>query len=273
MHALVLLALTGCGGPNEETLVDELRVLSMIADPPEATPGATVTLDTLVVDPAGEGADVLIWSCTDLGDGCVEPAFGLPFWTTAQLEATGTVSLSVTVPAALAPAVTEEAVPLVGLYALACTPGTCAVVDDALGGNVDVDVLADPFGLMEELPITGTSLATRRLDVSASAEPHLNPVVTLLEEPVPGETVTLAFELAGETGDNPQAWGYATGGGFDAPSYAIEDGAVTLTWAVPAEDAESGLLDEGGGADVWVVFNDDLGGAALWAGRVQGPTR
>jgi hypothetical protein len=179
----------------------------------------------------------------------------------------------VTVPAALAPAVTEEPVPLVGLYALACSPGTCPVLDDALAGTVDAEVLADPFGLMEELPIAGTSLATRRLNVSGSLEPHANPVVTLREAPVAGETVALSFDVLGAFGDNPQAWGYASAGGFDAPSYAIEEGTVTLTWAAPDEDAESGLLDAEGGADVWVVFNDDLGGAALWNGRVQGAAR
>jgi hypothetical protein len=200
----------------------------------------------------------------------VEPALGVPWWTTASLAGTGNVALSLSVPAVLAPAVTEEALPLTGLYALACTAGTCSVVDDALAGNVDAAVLADPFALMEELPMTGTSLAARRLLVSGSTTPHTNPTVTLVEEPAAGETVELRFTLQGALGENPQAYGYATGGGFVMPAYGLDDeGAVTLTWSAPEAEAETSPLDAEGGADVWVVFDDDLGGTALWSGRVE----
>ena len=77
---MILIFALGCGaGPNDETLVDELRVLAMVAEPPEVAPGAESTVEVTVADPEGVGPDVIVWTCTDLGDGCLEaalPGFG-----------------------------------------------------------------------------------------------------------------------------------------------------------------------------------------------------
>ena len=52
-RSLLLSALAlgaGCGGANDETVVDELRVMAIVADPPEIAPGATATVTATVTD-------------------------------------------------------------------------------------------------------------------------------------------------------------------------------------------------------------------------------
>ncbi|HUU01963.1 MAG TPA: hypothetical protein VM425_11005 [Myxococcota bacterium] len=56
LASLVVLALAGCSSPfPPQTLVERLRILAIRAEPPEAGPLDVVTLDALVVDPAGDG--------------------------------------------------------------------------------------------------------------------------------------------------------------------------------------------------------------------------
>ena len=56
---LLLTGVFGCAmGPSAETLVDELRVLAVLADKPEARPGETVALESLVVDPLDAGLPI-----------------------------------------------------------------------------------------------------------------------------------------------------------------------------------------------------------------------
>lgn len=50
-------------------LVDDLRVLAVKADPPEAIPGATVALDALVVDPDGRTPTYAWYACVVLEQG------------------------------------------------------------------------------------------------------------------------------------------------------------------------------------------------------------
>ena len=43
VRLLCLFVLIGCGETSPETLVDELRVIASIAEPPEVKPGETFT--------------------------------------------------------------------------------------------------------------------------------------------------------------------------------------------------------------------------------------
>ena len=63
---IVTSVLTGCGGANEDTLVDELRVMAVVSDPPEVAPAATTTITATVADPLGVEPDVMLWTCTNL---------------------------------------------------------------------------------------------------------------------------------------------------------------------------------------------------------------
>ena len=57
MRAVVLaLPLLACGGQfHPETLVDSMRVLSVVAEPPEIAPGGSTSLDALELDPSRAG--------------------------------------------------------------------------------------------------------------------------------------------------------------------------------------------------------------------------
>ena len=68
---IVLFALQwGCFPFDPRTKIDELRVVAVQSEPAEITLTQEVDINILIADPKGEGADVLVWPCTDLGDGC-----------------------------------------------------------------------------------------------------------------------------------------------------------------------------------------------------------
>ena len=294
MSATLFLLLAACGGRNDETTLNELRVVAMIAEPPEVGPGRSTTLTSVIVDPAATGVETLTWTCTDLGEGCLEPTLGLPWYVAGTPDLDGVVRATFAVPSLGGPppgafdtgagdtgagdtgagdtgagdtgagdtASLPAAAPLVGAYTLACAPGVCPVIAKARGGTLDVADIADTTALLKSLPLTGTSLATRRIWLGSGVNAHQNPVVTLTEAPVVGSEVALRFTVTGTFGEEPSAYGYAEGGAFDAARYRIaEDGTVTLTWLPP---------EEGGLGNVYVVFNDGLGGSALWRRTLEG---
>ncbi len=315
MPATLFLLLAACGGRNDETTLTELRVVAMIAAPPEVGPGQSTTLTSVIVDPAAKGVETLTWTCTNLGEGCLEPTLGLSWYVTGTPDLDGLVSATFTVPGLGGPPASDTGTdtgtgdtgtgdtgtgdtgtgdtgtgdtgavepgtdtgasdtgtfdtstlpppaPLVGAYTLACAPGVCPVIAKAQAGTLDASDLADTTALMKSLPLQGTSLATRRIWLGSGVNAHQNPVATLAEEPVAGSEVALRFTVSGSFGDEPSAYGYAEGGAFDAGRYRIaEDGTVTLTWFPP---------EEGGLGNVYVVFNDGLGGTALWRRTLEG---
>lgn len=263
----MLIFLLACSGPNEETLVDELRVMSMVVEPPEAAPASSVTVTASIADPLEESPQVMMWSCTNLGEGCAEaldPSQGVTVGTPIE----GQVSASRVVNEMLAPIVQDGTTVLpVFLWTLSCAPGLCPVIDLAATepavGSAEAETLstflADPFTGMEDLPLEHTSLAFTQLKVSTRATPVLNPILTPQFETVTvkaEDSVDLVFNVQ-DAGDFT-AYGYTTAGGFDAPEYANEDGVVTLTWFGPAEAGE---------AKIWVVVNNDTGGTAVWQGN------
>jgi hypothetical protein len=261
-----VLLLAGCGGPNDETLVDELRIMAVVAEPPEVAPGAVATLTVHVADPLDEAPEAMLWTCADLGDGCLEaaePAQG----TTVGAPADGTFTSERVAPPAFAGIVADGTTVLpVPTYALACVPGACPAIALAASapatGTDDADALSaflgDPFDALEELPLAGTSLAFTLLSVSTRAEPVTNPVLAPAStEPVvvaTEEAIDLAFAVEGGAGDLT-AYGYTTAGGFDMTEYSVKDGEVVLTWIAGAE---------AGDATLWVVVNGEDGGSAVW---------
>lgn len=59
--AALLAAASGCDAQfKPETLVDGLRVLSIVADPPELAPGGTADLDALILDPSRPGQETTV---------------------------------------------------------------------------------------------------------------------------------------------------------------------------------------------------------------------
>lgn len=256
--------LLGCSGANEETLVDELRVLAMVPAAPEIAPMETTDVDTFVVDPAGDGASVLVWTCTRLGETCLEDDEGRTV-SVVEPDETGHVHTDVTASAALAAVASESPLPLVSVWALACVDAdTCPIFADVADGTtVDADTWADPTDLMRELPISGTSLAFTSLSVSTRTPDtrHVNPTVevtTNKDTVAPGKKLKVSAQLAGELGDEAHVWGYAEAGGFtetdDRPN---QNQKARLDWIAP---------DEAGDVTAWLVVVDGLGGSALWEG-------
>lgn len=261
---MLVLLLACTPGPDEETLVDEVRVVALTADPPEAAPGTEVALTAWVGDPEGVDPDVLLWTCLDLGKGCAEaaaPGFGV----TRGKAVDGVLATTRVAPAELAPLVADgETVLPVPTWVLACAPGLCPLVElvDAEPGSdaaaEAAALLADPFGMMEDLPMEGVSLGFATLDVSTRAAPVTNPSLGVVDGEVvaaPGGEVDLVF-----TTDAAEVWAYTTAGGFGMPAVAPVDGAATHTWYAP---------EEAGEATLWAVALGAEGGATVWRGAAR----
>lgn len=269
--ALSAALLAGCAmGPSEETLIDELRVVGAVAEPPEIGPGETTTLQITVADPLGEGHVALVWACTPTGAGCAEDA--LPLGERAAVLEDGEDLATLTAPAALARLIPDDVTVLPAqVQVLACAPDLCDVIDAVAAADpaapADPDLaarLADPFGLLRELPLTGVSLATRTLGVSLrpSELRNQNPVITL-DAPLPAQLdpeapVDLPVSVSDDTTEDAFAFGFSTGGGFGAPFFAVIGGLANLTWYAPDVEGE---------VDLYVVVEDGEGGSALLRAR------
>ena len=285
---LLLTGVFGCAmGPSAETLVDELRVLAVLADKPEARPGETVALESLVVDPLDAGYDVMAWTCTPGPDGCLEAA-GLTgvSWdglvTAAQPEDPWLESAYF-----VAPQVSEfvgpEPVPLVQHWTLACEPGLCPVLDAALAepapDSAESDALraalGEPFTLLEDLPMLGVSLALRSLSVSTrdDVERVQNPTVECsARDGEPGEPLSveaggrlpMLCAVSGTYDGDAALWGYTTAGGWEGEAQELDPGDIDkeYVWIAPKEAPDVPV-------PIWVVSVDGFGGVGLWSGEVE----
>ncbi|MFK7926566.1 MAG: hypothetical protein AB8H79_00140 [Myxococcota bacterium] len=270
---LVALGLVACGGPVEETLVDELRIVAAIPSVAEAEPGSTVSLNTLIVRPDAGPVDVLMWMCTPTGppgSPCLEASAGTTGgWMAvvrgAGLDASGEVTISPLLSAAVADGPVQ-----VPTWFLACEPGLCPIIDQAEAAltNDDSDlpaVLADPSALLQGLPLTGVAATQRSVWVSSrpEAERNVHPVVA--SGPVDvlkGDTeIGAEFSLELEDSGPLIAYSYATAGGFAEASTDADVDGVTLTWFAPEEGE--------GAVDLYVVVQDAEGGEALWRGTAE----
>lgn len=259
------LGLVACGGPNEETLLDELRVLAMVPAAPELGPAEQTTVFTRVVDPTQAGFRSLVWSCTSLGEGCLEDQEGRSL--ALGKSAAGLIQTEITVSPALAAVATEEPLPLVAVWALACEDGLCPLIEAVEAGeSVDPDLLASPLDWLDTLPMEGVSLAFTTLSVSSRPADERHPAPTLSatlasEVVAPGETLSLDALAQGTLGAEAKIWGYAEDGGFaGTDERPDETGAAILDWVAPEEPGEVAL---------YLVLVDGLGGSALWEGTVR----
>lgn len=213
--------LVGCGdGPNPETLVDELRIVAAVAEPPEVAPGASFALTVTVA--RSDDADLLVWTC---GDTCVQARPQL-------VDEQATVEFLAT---------TDP------IWMLACE-GCDLEVGEAR--------LRDPVGWLEDLPLEGVAAASRTVRVSDTPEAR-NPVIERAPEPDtlvganPEAPTPLRFRVPGaET-----AFGSATDGGFGRPQFDIaSDGTAVLEWYGPEDAGRVYVVFEGidGASAVWI---------------------
>lgn len=248
--------LSGCDmNLTERALVDQLRVLGVKAEPPEATPGSEVALSALVADPFGGGRPVThTWGvCTPTPyvgvASCGDEGNTLPLGTgTAQ-----TLTLATTLLDGLDLESAEQGIDLFVVLAV----------------NVP-ETVSEP---------AATELAYKRVRVSTSLEPNHNPAsATLLADGsatliANGERVTLqatVSEDSVETFLNPLgelepeelkfSW-FSTGGEWErALSFGDAiTGASENEWTPPEENP----------ADVWIVIRDTRGGIDWFTRRAN----
>lgn len=277
VRALLLTAsLVACGGPVEQTLVDELRVVAAIPSTPEARPGEIVDVSVTIIEPTGADVDVLVWLCTPSGppgSPCLEEAGSQANAVAVAKGVPGDVQVSLEVSPLLAGAL-SDAVPEVpvALWVLTCEPDLCPIMDQveatpSLGVPADVaGHLADPTSLLTTLPLQGVAASRRTLVVSSRTDDtrNRNPELfgAFVASPVePGQEVLFSLDVSD---DQPggDAFGYATAGGFGAASVPVLDGRVDLAWFAPEEATETPI-------ELLVVAQDGLGGEALWRSTVE----
>lgn len=270
MRRLVpILWLAACGGPLEETLLDELRVLAAPVDPPEVLPGEDFAVTPLVVDPRGDGFELLAWMCTPTGppgSPCAELAVGGVDVVIAQ----GEEPIGLRAAAELGPAIPESGLIVSEIRILACVVGSCPLFDEVRGGADPTDEgLAHRLSSVDELlrgvPLDGVAFSRRPLRVLGSAVGRrgINPTLTVVapETAAVGASVTVEVTAEDLLPSGAAAWGYATAGGFDAPFAELVDGAGTLTWIAPEELPPADV-------QLFVVLSDEFGGEAVWTGRI-----
>lgn len=261
-----LLTLLACAGPNDETLLEELRVLAMIPEAPEIAPEEQTDLDVLVVDPLDTGAEVLVWSCTTLdGQICLEDIEGRSVEVMRPVE--GHISTQVSASSSLGLIAGPEPLPLIQVWALACEEGLCPLIEQVRAGeSIATELWANPLDWMSELPKQGVSLAATSLSVSTRSveERHGAPTmdaVTSSDSTRPGGEIQIEATATGELGEEAKIWAYTEAGGFTATNTRPDEmGVAKLTWIAP-ETSETEV-------PVYLVLVDGLGGSALWEGVI-----
>ena len=245
----IAAALSGCGEEVEpKSLVDDLTILAVRADPPETAPGGTVTLDALVADPAGAGRPVeLSWFLC-----AVDPTVG----TSSCVEEANLTPIGVG--GSIAVAVTADALE--------------QVPAELRARGIDVFVAMKARAGDEE-----SNVAIKRVRISESATPNANPsletfdlegVATVASNGAflvePGSEIEIYARVADGShqeyvddagGSRVEemrfAW-FLTAGLFENDiTWEDEEGAARTTWTAPAD---------GTTATLWVVLRDGRGG-------------
>lgn len=288
---LLLTTVLGCSsGPSAETLVSELRVLAVLADTPEARPGETVALESLVVDPLDDGYDAIAWSCTFTGESCLESAgFTGVVWdglVGAASPEDPWLASAYFVPPQLSEFVSAEPVPLVQHWTLACEPGLCPVIDEALAApepgsaaaSTLQEQLSDPFSVLETLPMQGVSLGLRSISVSTRSDEERvrNPTVACRSEEgelgdalsvEAGGRLPLVCEVSGTYDGDGAIWGYTTAGGWEGEAQELDNGDTDKEYVFIGPDEVPEVPEEP--VPVWVVISDGFGGVGIWEGEVE----
>ena len=242
----------------------------------------------------------MTWTCVPWEEGCLEVDAGVDL--SSQVSISPLVDGQVSslrrvpnIPSTLPAGLVDEEIPdwiPVQVWALACPVNECGVINEAraalrespLGpqrrrtwffqpepGGADeanaslASALYDPTTWMDELPIEGVGLSTKTLRIARPdrEDRNHNPYyearfMAALDETLVVDRNTvfeLAFLVDDADGDKVYAHGYTTLGSFESRREKVDDDAVRLYLIAP---------DSPGEGDVWVVMEDEAGGAAVW---------
>ncbi len=288
MLTWAMLALA-CGGGNQHpSEVDQLRVIAIEADLPEAGMGDTVTFDVHVANPEGfEQLDLLVWSCTAWEGSCLETQIGdTRQWLHVEDASDGEVQFVRQVPQVDLDQLQEwlgddvdvyaEDYVTIQLGALLCEGGSCDVIFDAWDAltywsraDLAEDVaeqLIDPQPWLSELPMNEVSYAARayRLSLREASSRNVNPVgearfaAGLEDAPLEvaaGAILQMPFWAEDPSGETVYAYGYTTVGRFDERRVKDDEGAFFQYFRAPSEPASG---------EMWMVFDDRDGGLDVW---------
>ncbi len=289
MTAVLLLAALACGpGPVDLSTVTDTRILSIVGDPPEPWPGENTTITATVANPQDRDLEVLTWTCVPFEDRCVEEVaidrlvFQASIFPVVDGQAASVRRV---------PDVSSEELQLIldsigtadidedfdyipiPVWSLACPVNECDLInrvrevlrrDGPTGGSLGQD-LYDPTRWMPDLPVEGISLATKFLRIARPdrSDRNDNPVFEPrwlaarddVLEMEPNSAYELAFWVDDPDRDKVLAFGYTTYGRFEDRREKVEDNIVRMYLLTPGSS---------GRGDVWIVFEDDEGGAAVW---------
>lgn len=285
----VLVALTaGCDAVAPETLLGELRVISVRSDPPvwPVDGPITVTATAFRPDP-DQPTTVMLWSCTPGPLGCGEAGteadpVSLEAWVATTPLASGQEDATAAWPTS-PPLPGDQPTPAL-VWALACEDGRCPVLDQVAAGpppggeawSEVVAQLADPLALVETLPKEGVALSFRGVpvvDLPEGAPVPDNPTVSLVAPAAPltvpsGGTLELTVSVTNQLAP-ARVYPMATAGGFEGIEAPVEgeEATVTLVAGNP-EVMEAPPVPVGTVIGVYVLAEADDFGSALWRGEV-----
>ena len=136
-----------------------MLVVAVVAEPPEAGAGDTVSTTVHLGFPSETPVDFLFWTCLPLGeDACLEQGAEERYVLVEDASETLTVERSVPWEVAGVLAAIGEEIPLL-MWGLACEEGLCPLIEQAKEGTVDEADLVNPIDGLKSLPFDGVSLA------------------------------------------------------------------------------------------------------------------
>jgi hypothetical protein len=275
-----LMTLMACGGPSLETRVEELRVMVIQTETAEFFPNQSIDVNLLIPNPKGKEATALYWTCTNLGNGCIEKEY---YQETGQNwggilsiaeNPIGTVTLDIPPPltAIVSELPNSEVFGATLLWVLACENDLCPIIEDWENGDPDFESMSDPFSLLKDLPIQGTSLAYRPLLMSQRDESERvkHPTLTYtgednisISKPSDNFILPFGYNLNRLTNNQDSLYfSYATQGGFSTNErirtlISEEDGSFESEW-FGSEDMIKGE------SLLMVILENGEGGLSFW---------
>lgn len=277
-----MLWLLSCSMSSPSTLVDELRVMAIQTEPAEISPfDQEAKLRLLIAEPQARAVDVMYWTCTNLGDGCLEAEFfaeDLTQWPQIFSRTSLLTERELSLPPALGGVIDSlppDAIPFFGtvIWVLACVQEECSVLEDVKQGQVDKEALSNPLDVIGALPFGVASLAFSSIPISNRAiedriqNPELVAIAPQNRIQETEETLELSFSysLNAQPNEDSLIYGYTTIGGFEESSRSNaqlqqEEGEVILSWFAPETE---------GVGEAYVILENGEGGTAIWYGDVE----
>lgn len=280
--ASIVFCALGCSMSSPSTLVDELRVMAIQTDPAELSPfDQNASLRLLIAEPQNRDVDVMYWTCTNAGEGCIEADLftqDLAQWPQIFTRTESLTEREITLPPAFAgliDSVPQDALPFLGtvMWVFACVQKECSLIEEAKAGRIDTDAMSNPFEVMGTLPFGVASMAFASVPISNRAleERIQNPELVALSpqerKQETEETLALSFSYSLRAAPNEDSlvYGYTTIGGFAESTRSNsqlqqEEGEIVLSWFAPEKE---------GVGEAYVVLENGEGGTAIWYGDVE----